>query len=83
MDTAFAKPSVFRKLTKKANLAHVRYNYDLSPQAEDQEIYVIAAKGAGILVIPPYLDSNQIDEILTKFIAGKDPKDFIGKATKI
>lgn len=89
-------------MIKKANLAHVRYDYNLSPQAEDQEIYILATKetriivtqdegfkkqiklkGAGILVIPPYLDSSQIDETLTKFISGKDPKDFLGKATKI
>ncbi len=89
-------------MAKKANLAHVRYNYNLSPRAEDQEIYVLAtkdkriiitqdegfkkqikSKGAGILVIPPYLDSHQIDEILIKFISGKDPEDFLGKTTKI
>lgn len=83
-------------------MAHVRYNYNLSPQAEDQEIYILATKderiiitqdegfkkqiklkGTGILVIPPYLDSSQIDEILTKFISGKNPEDFLGKATKI
>lgn len=43
----------------------------------------IKPKGTGILVIPPYLDSSQIDEILTKFISAKDPEDFLGKTTKI
>lgn len=102
MDTAFAKPSIFKRLIKKANLAHIRYNYDFSPQAEDKEIYLLATKekriiitqdegfkkqikpkGTGILVIHPYLDSSQIDKILTKFISGKNPQDFIGKSTKI
>lgn len=40
-------------------------------------------KSAGVLIIPPYLTTGQIDELLTDFISGKDPEDFKGKATKI
>lgn len=38
---------------------------------------------AGVLIIPSYLSSDEIDRILTSFIAGKDPKNFMGKAIKI
>lgn len=44
MDTAFAKPSTFRKLSKKAVIKHVRLDFDLPRQAEDKEIYDLAAK---------------------------------------
>ena len=102
LDTAFAKPSIFKKLKSKANLKHIRHDYNLSPQAEDESIYVIASKekkiivtqddgfrkqinkkGAGILIIPYYLTNEAIDEILCEFISGKNPDDFLGKATKI
>lgn len=43
----------------------------------------IKPKGAGILIIPPYLDSNQIDRVLSKFISGRNPKDHKGKTTKV
>jgi len=33
----------------------------------------------GIIGIPPY----QIDELLTKFVSGKNPEDFIGKAVRL
>lgn len=39
LDSAFAKPNQFPKLSKKANIAHVVHDFGLSPQAEDQEIY--------------------------------------------
>ncbi len=39
LDSAFAKPSKFIRLNKKANLAHAVHDLGLSPQAEDQEIY--------------------------------------------
>ena len=102
LDTAFAHPSIFKKLKNKANLKHVRHDYNLSRQAEDESIYVIASKenriivtqddgfrkqvnkkGAGILIIPPYLTNEQIDGVLCDFIFGKNPDDFLGKATRI
>lgn len=39
LDSAFAKPELFPRLKKKANLAHAVHDYNLSPQAEDEEIY--------------------------------------------
>lgn len=39
LDSAFAKPGEFPKLSKKANLTHTVHTYNLSPQAEDEEIY--------------------------------------------
>lgn len=39
LDSAFAKPSAFPKLKKKANLAHAVHDCGLSVQAEDKEIY--------------------------------------------
>lgn len=43
----------------------------------------VKQKGAGALIIPPYLSSSEIDNLLVDFISGKDPEDFKGKATKI
>jgi predicted nuclease of predicted toxin-antitoxin system len=39
LDSAFAKPQFFPRLSKKANLAHAVHDCGLSPQAEDREIY--------------------------------------------
>lgn len=39
LDSAFAKPIFFPKLSKKVNLAHAVHNLGLHPQSEDQEIY--------------------------------------------
>lgn len=39
LDSAFAKPQQFPKLSKKANVAHAVHDIGLSHQAEDQEIY--------------------------------------------
>lgn len=44
LDTEFAKPSTFKKLQKKASIKHVRHNFNLPRQAEDEEIYNIAKK---------------------------------------
>lgn len=44
LDSAFAKPSQFPKLKKKANIAHCVHNCGLSTQAEDKEIYQMALK---------------------------------------
>ncbi len=50
MDSAFAKPSQFKKLRKKANLAHVRHTFKLSGQTEDDQIYNLATKEDRIIV---------------------------------
>lgn len=44
LDSAFAKPSQFPKLKKKANIAHCVHDCGLSTQAEDREIYQMALK---------------------------------------
>jgi hypothetical protein len=44
LDSAFAKPQSFPRLSQKANLIHVVHDCGLSPQAEDQEIYQKAIK---------------------------------------
>lgn len=103
MDSAFAKPKFFPKLKKKTNLAHTVHDYNLSPQAEDKEIYqkavtedrfvltinyrhfrkLVQAGKPGVIAIESELSNKDIDEKVTKFLSGKDPKDFLGKAIKI
>lgn len=102
LDSAFAKPSIFKRLFKKVNLTHIRYTYHLAPQTEDRYIYHLASqkkiilvtldndfkaliipKGAGVFIIPSYLSNDEIDAVLTDFVAGKNPEGFQGKATKI
>jgi len=50
LDTAFAHPSVFKKIKTKANTKHVRHDYNLSRQTEDKDIYVIATKENRIII---------------------------------
>lgn len=44
LDTAFARPSVFKKLNYKSNLKHVRHDFYLSRTANDETIYTLAIK---------------------------------------
>ena len=37
----------------------------------------------GVIGINSQLSNEKIDNLISKFISGKDPDDFIGKATKI
>ncbi len=37
----------------------------------------------GILIIPPYLGNDAIDAMVTSYLSGKNPVDFLGKAIKI
>ncbi len=102
LDSAFAKPQAFKRLCKKANTAHTRHTYNLSAQAEDEQIYTLATaekriivtqdadfkkwfkkKGAGVFMLPSYLTTSEIDSLLSNFILGKDPKDYLGKITKL
>lgn len=44
LDSAFAKPQVFKKLCKKASVKHIRHDFNLAPETEDQEIYTLASQ---------------------------------------
>ncbi|MEK7517578.1 MAG: DUF5615 family PIN-like protein [Patescibacteria group bacterium] len=44
LDSAFAKPYVFKKTIKKTSIRHIRHDFNLSPETEDQEIYSLASK---------------------------------------
>lgn len=103
LDAAFAKPTLFLKLSKKSNLAHIVHTYGLSPQAEDEEIYQIAIREnrfiltinykdfkklvkrgkPGVIGIESQLSNNDIDKLVSKFISGKNPDDYLGKAIKL
>ncbi|MCL4397409.1 DUF5615 family PIN-like protein [Patescibacteria group bacterium] len=104
LDSAFAKPSEFPKLSKKSSLAHSVFNYGLSKQAPDEEIHNLAVKEnylvvtfnfkhfkklvqanpkSGAICPPPYSSNREIDELLSKYISGKNPGDFLGKTMKI
>jgi len=50
LDSAFAKPQVFKKLCKKASVKHIRHNFNLAPETEDQEIYILASQ-KGMFVV--------------------------------
>jgi hypothetical protein len=103
LDSAFAHPSKFTRLSKKANLVHAVLDLGLSPQVEDKEIYqkaiqedrfvltvnlkdfkkLVQPGKPGIIGIESQLTNEQIDKLVTKFISGKNPEDFLGKALKI
>ena len=103
LDVAFAKPKMFPKLSKRANLAHAVFDLGLSIRAEDQEIYqkavsdnrfvltvnfkdfkrLVKSGKVGILGIESQLSNSEIDKLVTNFVSGKDPDDFMGKAVKI
>lgn len=103
LDSAFAKPSVFKRLGKKAVVKHVRHDFDLPRQAEDIEIYNLAVKKnlfvvtmnlkhfkklvrkdhPGVLSLDSGLSNEEMDQTLSKFVSGKNPLDFYGKAVKL
>lgn len=103
LDSAFAKPELFTKLSKKVNLFHPVHDLGLSPRADDEVIYqkaitenrfvltinfkdfvkLVKPDKPGVFGIKSELTNEQIDKKVTKFISGKDPEDFKGKATKI
>ena len=101
-DIAFAKPKNFKKLSKKANLTHVRHTYNMSPTTEDKDIYqkaseekrivitidedfkkLVKPNRSGVIIVPPDLSLDQMDDILVKFITNRNPEDIIGKCLKI
>lgn len=49
---------------------------------KDFKKLLIAGK-AGVIGIESGLSNKEIDELVTGFVSGKDPDDFIGKAVKI
>lgn len=103
LDSAFAKLEFFPKLSKKAKIYHCVYDFGLSRQAEDSDIYqkafeegcfvltvnfddfkkLVKKDGPGIFGIESQLTTAKMDAKAAKFISGKDPNDFIGKAIKI
>lgn len=102
LDSAFANPSKFPKLNKKAKLIHAVIDLGLPPTAEDKDIYqkateenclvltinyddfkkLVRTNQAGVIGISSQLFNVQIDDIVTEFISGKAPEDYIGKAKK-
>ena len=103
LDAAFARPSVFIRLSKKANLVHVVLDLGLPPQTEDEEIYkkavakdrfvltinfndfkkLVQPGKPGIIGIESQLTNEEIDIKVTKFLSGKNPDDYLGKAIRI
>lgn len=103
LDSAFAAPSVFKKLCKKAAVKHIRHTYNFPQQAEDEEIYEFAVKKQmfvvtinfkdfqrlvkkgkpGILALDSGLSNEQMDVALTKFVSGKNPQEYFGKAIRV
>ena len=102
-DSAFARLSFFPKLSKKAKLYHCVYDFGLSRQASDEDIYqkayenncfvltvnfddfkkLVKRKGPEILGIESQLTTAKVDSVVAKFVSGKNPDDFFGKALKI
>ncbi|MBI4096396.1 MAG: DUF5615 family PIN-like protein [Candidatus Levybacteria bacterium] len=44
LDSAFAKPQIFKKLCKKASVKHIRHDFNLAPSTADEEIYRLASQ---------------------------------------
>lgn len=44
---------------------------------------LVKANLPGIISIPSYLSNNQIDDLLSNFISGKDPEELNGKIAKL
>lgn len=103
LDSAFAKLDFFPKLRKRAKLFHSVYDFGLSREAEDLEIYqkayqencfvltinfkdfkkLVKKNGPGIFGVESQLTTARMDSIVYEFLAGKNPKDFLGKAIKL
>lgn len=50
LDSAFAKPQTFKKLLRKASVKHIRIDFKLAPETEDQAIYQLASQEDIIIV---------------------------------
>ena len=44
LDSAFAKPQIFKKLIKRASVKHMRHDFNLPATTEDKEIYQFATQ---------------------------------------
>ena len=60
LDSAFAKPALFPRLSKKANLSHPVHDLGLSAQTEDQEIYERAIKESRFVLTVNYKDFKKL-----------------------
>lgn len=103
LDSAFASPSKFPKLSKKTKLIHPVHDLGLSAQTADEDIYQKAIENKcfvltinfkdfrkfvrhgkpSVIGINSQLSNENIDKLVTDFISGKNPGDFLGKAIKI
>lgn len=53
-DEAFAKPSTFKKLSKRANVKHIIFDLSYTRQIEDEDIYREAVKSNRFVVTINY-----------------------------
>ncbi len=60
LDAAFARPRTFARLSKKANVTHVVFDYNLPPQCSDEEIYQLAVKEDRFVVTINYQDFRKL-----------------------
>lgn len=50
LDSAFAKPQVFERTAKKASIRHIRHDFNLAPETEDEAIYQLASQKNMIII---------------------------------
>jgi predicted nuclease of predicted toxin-antitoxin system len=43
----------------------------------------VRSNGVGVLILPPYLSTIDMDKLLSNFVSGKNPDDFKGKSIKL
>ncbi|OGG26214.1 hypothetical protein A2960_04530 [Candidatus Gottesmanbacteria bacterium RIFCSPLOWO2_01_FULL_39_12b] len=60
LDSAFASSSSFPELYKKSNLAHVVFDYHLSEQAEDKDIYGLAIQENRFVITINFKDFRRL-----------------------
>lgn len=60
LDSAFASSSSFPELSKKSNLAHVVFDYYLSKQAEDKDIYESAVRENRFVITINFKDFRKL-----------------------
>lgn len=61
----------------KLNMFVTTINY------KDFKRFVVKKDKPGVLAIDSGLTNDEIDEVLTKFVTGKNPLDYYGKATVV
>ena len=60
LDAAFARPQVFARLSKKANISHVVWDFRKSGQVSDEEIYQLATTEKRFVVTINYSDFKKL-----------------------